>query len=282
MEGERFEVDRGDVALAGERWGDGEPRALLLHAGVCDRRSWRQVAGHLAADGLPVAAYDRRGFGETPLGEQPPSDLEDLVAVLDAIAPGPGIPVCLVGASMGGGLALDAALSFPERLAGLVLIAPAIGGSPEAPEEDYDAGTLRIDEAMTVADEDEDLARLNELEVELWLDGPAGPPGRVAGEARALALEMNAIALTNGAEGLPAEGIDAHSRIEEIALPATVAWGELDIPLMMEGWRRLAERLPAAGEPALIAGTAHLPFLERPDEVAALIAGAIGAVDTAG
>lgn len=277
MDGEHFEVDRGEVAIAGERWGEGAPQVLLLHAGVCDRRSWRQVATGLAEAGIAVVAYDRRGFGETPLGEQPPSDLDDLLAVLDAIAAGPGVPVWLVGSSMGGALALDAALSAPERLTGLVLIAPAISGAPEHPDEDYDAGTLRIDELLTDADDAGDIAGVNELEVELWLDGPAGPPGRITGEARALALEMNAIALAAGAEGVPAEGVSAHSRIEEIELPATVVWGELDIPLMISGWRRLAERLPGAGEPVEIAGTAHLPFLERPDEVAALIAEAVGA-----
>jgi pimeloyl-ACP methyl ester carboxylesterase len=271
MEGVRFEVDRGDVAIAGERWGEGAPRALLLHAGVADRRGWRPLAGQLAGD-VALAAYDRRGFGETPLREDSPSDLEDLVAVLDELD---ADPLWLVGSSMGGALALDAALSVPERIAGLVLLSPAVGGAPEHPASDYDEDTLRIDEQIAAADEEEDAERVNQLEVELWLDGPAGPPGRVGGEARALALQMNAVALANGAEGNPAEGIDAHSRIEEIELPATVAWGELDIPLMISGWRRLAERLSRAGEPRVIASTAHLPYLERPAEVAALIAAAI-------
>lgn len=271
MEGGRFEVDRGDVAIAGERWGEGAPRALLLHAGVADRRGWRPLAAELSK-GVALAAYDRRGFGETPLSEHPPSDLDDLIAVLDELA---ADPLWLVGSSLGGALALDAALSVPERLAGLVLLSPAVGGAPEHPDEDYDDGTLRIDALIAAADEEEDLEQVNELEVELWLDGPAGPRGRVGGEARALALAMNAVALANGAEGNPAEGIDADSRIEEIAMPATVAWGELDIPLMISGWRRLAERLPRAGEPQVFDATAHLPYLERPAEVAALIAAAI-------
>lgn len=274
MEGECFEIGRGEVALAAERWGTGGPRALLLHAGVCDRRSWREVAARLAEEGIPAAAYDRRGFGGSRLDADPPSDLDDLVAVLDSLD---ADPIWLVGASMGGGLALDAALTVPERIAGMVLIAPAIGGASEPPNDEFDEGTLRIDRLLSEASEEEDLDRVNELEIELWLDGPAGPAGRVGGEARALALAMNAIALSSEAEGIPAEGVDADSRIEEIDLPVTVAWGELDIPRMIDVWRGLAERLPRAGDPQELAGVAHLPFLERPAEVAALIAAAVAA-----
>ena len=113
MEGARFDVRSGGVTLAGERWdGEGAP-VVLLHAGVADRRAWRAVAPQLAA---PAIAYDRRGFGDTPPTPPPYTHLEDLTAVLDAVA---DEPVWLVGNSMGGALALDAALSIPERLAGL-------------------------------------------------------------------------------------------------------------------------------------------------------------------
>ena len=112
--GERFEVD----GLVGERWdGEGTP-VVLLHAGVADRRVWQDVVPRLSA---PVIAYDRRGFGETPPSPEPFTHLDDLLAVLDATVDG---PAWLVGNSMGGALALDAAVSAPERIAGLVLIAP--------------------------------------------------------------------------------------------------------------------------------------------------------------
>ena len=80
--GRAVEVD----GLVGERWdGEGTP-VVLLHAGVADRRAWRDVAPQLDA---PVIAYDRRGFGETPPAPQPFTHLDDLLAVLDASRTGP-------------------------------------------------------------------------------------------------------------------------------------------------------------------------------------------------
>ena len=42
---------------------------------------------------------------------------------------------------MGGMVALDAALEAPERIAGLVLLAPAVSGDPEPDEEAFDAAS---------------------------------------------------------------------------------------------------------------------------------------------
>jgi pimeloyl-ACP methyl ester carboxylesterase len=271
---ERLEVPREGVVLAGERRRGEGPSIVLLHAGVADRRAWTQVAEALAAGGADVVAYDRRGFGETPAGDAPFRHVDDLLAVLDALGGG---PAWLVGNSIGGALALEAALEAPERVAGLVLIAPAVPGAPEPPDEDYEPALLELWNAAVAAGQSGDVERQNALEVRLWLDGAGGAEGRVGGPARELALGMNRIALTSGQpEDAGDAGIDVWSRAGELRLPVTVAWGDLDVPQAIELCEALAARLPDCRGTRALAGTAHLPALEDPAAVATLILEAAG------
>lgn len=256
--------------LVGERWPGSGPTVVLLHAGVTDRRSWQGVAAALEGRGR-VISYDRRGFGETSPSAEAFSHVEDLLAVLDAVADG---PAWLVGSSAGGGVALDAAVTAPEHVAGLVLLAPAISG---APEPELDADTARFDRLIDSAIAAGNLDEENRLETWLWLDGPAQPEGRVDGPARRLLLDMNWILLTNGApEDAGASGIDAWSRVHQVTVPATVACGDLDASFLVQRSRELADRLQG-GRHCLLAGTAHLPQLENPTAVADTIVDALRA-----
>lgn len=260
-------VVRGDALLAGERRAGPGPACVLLHAGVTDRRSWRGVIAGLG-HGFDVVSYDRRGFGDTPPSSAEFSHLDDLVAVLDQVGRD---RVWMVGSSMGGGLALDAALAVPDRVAGLVLIAPAVGNAP-APE--LDAHTARLDRLIAAATAAGNFDEANRLEAWLWLDGPAQAEGRVAGPARDLLQAMNGIILRNAApEDAGESGLDTWNRLDEIRCPVTVACGGFDVPFLVERSRTLAGRLPNAHHHAM-PRTAHLPQLECPAVVADLICGA--------
>jgi len=71
-----------------------------------------------------------------------------------------------------------------------------------------------------------------------------------------------------------ASSADAWNQLEKINMPVTVSWGDLDVPFLVDRSEQLAARLPAGhGHP--LPGTAHLPYLERPDLVAQVIADAI-------
>jgi pimeloyl-ACP methyl ester carboxylesterase len=270
---ERIEIPVAGATLVADRWTADGPTIVLLHAGVCDRRSWREVGELLARDGCDVAAYDRRGFGEVPAADRPFRHVDDALAVIEAVSP--DAPARLAGSSMGGGVALDAALAAPERVAGLVLLAPTISGDPEPDEETVIAATNGLAEAIDDAWTAQDLEACNRLEVRLWLDGPGEPEGRVSGPPRELALEMNRIVLANGESELDGEsGLDAASRLDEVAAPVIVACGELDVSLKLERSAELAQALPNAAHHSL-PGRAHLPYLEAADEVAALIMRAV-------
>ena len=174
----------------------------------------------------------------------------------------------LVGNSMGGALALDAALSAPDRVAGVVLIATAVSGAPDPADDELDPATARLDVLFGEADGADELARLDAW---LWLDGPAGPEGRVGGAPRELALAMNRAILAHAvAEDAGDAGLDAWSRLEDVGIPATVVVCELDVPFLNGQAEQVAARIPGARLERM-AGVAHLPGLERPAELAALI-----------
>jgi pimeloyl-ACP methyl ester carboxylesterase len=266
---EPVEVVAGGAMLVGDRWHGAGATIVLLHAGVCDRRCWREVGARLGAAGRDVVAYDRRGFGDVPPPGGPFRHVDDLLAVLDAVSP--DAPAWLVGSSMGGAVALDAALEAPKRIAGLVLLAPAISGDPEPDEEAFNAATDGLAEAIDAAWTAGEQEECNRLEIRLWLDGPGEPEGRVSGPPRELALDMNRIVIANGepdADG--ASGLDTASRVHEIAIQAIVACGELDVAIKLRRSAELADALANATYRSL-PGRAHLPYLEAPDEIAALI-----------
>ncbi len=268
IESKPFVVRRPGAQLAGERWGSSGPAVIMLHEGVADRRSWREVAETLA-DRAVVVTYDRRGYGETPPSDAEFSHVEDLLGVIDEVA---AEPLWLVGTSAGGGVALDATLLRPERIAGLVLLAPGVSG---APEPELDADTERIAERLEAAMEAGDLDEVNRYETWLWLDGPAQPEGRVGGPVRALALEMNAIILRHGvAEEAGASGVDAWNRLEEVQVPTIVACGDLDVPFLVERSHEVAERITSA-EYRSLGSVAHLSELEQPSAVASVLAEAL-------
>ena len=217
-----------------------------------------------------MVAYDRRGFGETApsVGEEF-SPVEDLLEVLDLVT---NAPAWLVGSSAGGGVALDTAVTAPERVAGLGLVASAVNGAP-APE--LDADTARFGRLLEEAMEAGDLDELNRLETWLWLDGPAQPEGRVGDPDSSLFLDMNRIILANGVpEEVGASGVDAWSQLDCVQVAATVASGALDGPFVAERSSELAERLPR-GRHRVLHGMAHLPQLEDPAAVAALVVDAV-------
>lgn len=257
------------VPIVAEQWtGNGSP-IVLLHAGVCDRRSWYGIAERLTACGR-VIAYDQRGFGESPVSAGSFQHVTDLLALLDLLG-GDG-PVRLVGSSMGGQIAVDAAMLRPALVSQLVLFAPAVSGAPE-PEE-FDPHMQQLIGMFQTAATAGDIAEMNRVVAWLWLDGPASPEGRVRGAPRELMLAMHEIILRNDvAETARISESTAWQHLESFNVPVTVIWGELDVPFVIEQCEELVERLPNARHHVL-PGRAHLPYLEDPTTAADLICAA--------
>lgn len=114
----------------------GQPSAVILAVhGIDDHAgSFAEAGLGWAAQGIAVYAYDQRGFGAAPgrgfwPGWAPLAiDVRDALTVLRQRYP--GVPVVLLGASMGGAvtIAAETAISPPARPDRLVLLAPAVWG----------------------------------------------------------------------------------------------------------------------------------------------------------
>ncbi len=97
---------------------------------------YRHVAERLAAANLSVWAPDHRGHGNSAGERGNVGSFDGVVSDLDRVVDiaskrGAGLPIFLVGHSLGGAIALAYALAHQDRLAGLSLSAPAICISPK-------------------------------------------------------------------------------------------------------------------------------------------------------
>jgi pimeloyl-ACP methyl ester carboxylesterase len=249
----QMQITSGAAQIAADEHGSGDPTVLLIHAGVTDQRSWSHVV-----DALPdhrCLTYDARGYGRTTYEtEDGWSPVGDALAVLDAYAVESAV---VVGCSMGGGTALDLALSHPDRVRGLVLIGSAISGAPDI---DLEPGLEDLERRYDQAYEAKDLDRLNLLEAEIWLDGPF-QAGRVTGSARDLFLDMNRIALEAPEPGEPRKEVDAWTSGREVSVPTLVLIGEHDLAHTHRNAAHVAESVLGARLVEL-PGVAHLPHLE--------------------
>ena len=110
------------------------PAVLFAHGSEMDRTMFAPQLEHLGAAGFRAVAFDHRARGEAGHVEYSLYDLaEDARELLDQLE----IERCiLVGMSMGGFVALRAAIRFPERLAGVVLLGGAMHRAFEAGERE--------------------------------------------------------------------------------------------------------------------------------------------------
>jgi len=257
-----FELEVGGAVLAGIEAGEGLP-VVFLHAGVCDKRMWLSQMQAVAEAGFHAIAYDRRGYGQTTSADEAFSHLDDLEAVLHAFDIHAAL---LVGCSMGGGLAVDFALKNPGRSIGLVLIGTSVTGAPWTSTD----AESQIEAAEEDAYERGDLDMLNRVQAHEWLDGPRAQSGRVGGDARALFLDMNALALGKPALTLEEQRPAAYELVGQINTPTLLMVGDEDFTALIERHEYLSEEMPNAFA-VVLEGAAHIPSIERPDLVNPLL-----------
>jgi 3-oxoadipate enol-lactonase len=247
-----------------EAEGEG-PGVVLLHAGVADSRMWEEQRRVLVPRHT-VVRCDLRGFGSSGLDAGVFSHAHEVLDVLDRAGLESAV---IVGASLGGSVAMEVALLEPDRVNGLLLVAPALPGHT------WSTAVVDFGQAEDAALERGDVEAAVELNVRLWLDGAGGRRADVSDATRLLVAEMQRTAIEHvlphldDADERPAVA-DLAARLGEIAAPTEVVVGDQDVGDFVDIAHELTRRL-ANATLHVIPGAAHLPSLEAPETFNSLL-----------
>lgn len=164
---------------------------------------------------------------------------------------------------MGGGIAMNFALTYPTRAKSLIMV----GSGPNGLELDVPQ-PAKFAEAEK-AYEAGDLDLVCELETQIWFDGEGRTPEQVDPAMRKLAYEMNHIALKHEAKQLGKKLADtrflAARRLDKLRLPVLIIVGAHDTPYIQAAADVMVEKIPYAKK-VVFENAAHLPNMDQPEE----------------
>lgn len=241
--------------------GAGHP-LVLTHAGVADHRMWDEqfavFAGHYR-----VIRYDMRGFGRSPTERVPFSFHQDLFELLVHL----GVERAhVLGLSMGGATSIAFTLTHPEMVTALVAVS-AGSSNIEAPAEMVERWQ-KVEEHYHRGD----LDAANEIELQMWVDGPRRTPAQVSPAVRERVRVMNLAALSGEGQRVAPDPLDppAHARLGEIKAPTLIIAGDADAPTVLPAADYLAANIPGARK-VIIPDVAHMVNMEAPARFNALV-----------
>lgn len=240
--------------------------------------NWLEQLPVFAADHR-VIALDLPGFGSSPM---PDGDISiaRYARLLDGLLEQLGVAAAaVVGNSMGGFIAAELAIAFPQRVERLVLVSAAGITTHAHP------GTMRVLPAIRraeriiamsgawVASRSDTVARrarLRDATLNVVMRHPGRLPAALAAEQLRGAGKpgfMQALAATIGYE--------VRERLPEIACPTLIVWGDSDRLIPVRDADVFAELIPDSRK-VVFEDTGHLAMLERPAAFNSLLGDFLG------
>ena len=222
---------------------------VFIHGFSLDARLWDdqfEVFTHR----YRVLRYDLRGFGRSSLPATEYAHTDDLAALMQQADMA---SAHVIGLSMGGGVAVDFTLAYPECVRSLVLVDAAISGFPYTADWGNPGATARgsgVEAGKTV-----------------WLNGVLFEAIRALPEPWARVRQMVADYsghhwLHRSTERRPAH--EAFSQLERLSMPALALVGERDLPDFHAIAEAVAQRAPNARR-VVLPGRGHMPNMEAPE-----------------
>jgi pimeloyl-ACP methyl ester carboxylesterase len=235
--------------------GEGHP-LVLIHGGLVNSGLWDDqfevFAGHYR-----TLRYDVRGFGKSTSPASYYSNHGDLRDLLDFL----GIErAAVLGLSLGGSIAIDFTLAYPDRAAALIPVAAGLGG--------YRATSSKaLRDEMVAAYDSGDMERAVELSLQAWTDGPQRRPDQVdpGVRERIRAMTAHTFELPDVEQWLQRLEPPAIDRLGEIHAPTLFIVGDQDVEDIFKIGDLIVANVPGARR-AVIPGAAHHLNMERPAE----------------
>jgi non-heme chloroperoxidase len=244
-----------DFKVHFEEKGNGPETIVFIHGFISTSRWWQPSLEHLVADKFHCYAVDLRAAGGSEQVEsghnlaQYAEDLQELVEKLNLSN------FTLVGHSMGGGIALQYALKYQEKLKALLLASPlAPGGTTLAPE------------------------------ITEWVNAQQGQPEGIrmltAGAFATLPEEsyFNLLVEDGLKWGKPIylgtmldmSQVNITSQLAGIKIPTLVTWGDKDTVIPFQGIVDIFTHLPGCNL-EIWHGVGHSGPIERPERFISLL-----------
>jgi pimeloyl-ACP methyl ester carboxylesterase len=230
---------------------------------------------------LPVLARERRvvtldlpGFGHSPMPSQQIS-MSGYARLLDRLLGELGIDAAVVvGNSMGGFIAAELAIAFPQRVERLVLISAAGISTTGHPGSLRAVPTLRRLETVLAAtggwvasksDTVARRARLRDAALYVVARHPSRLPAALAAE------QIRGAGKPGFLQALQAVlDYDIRERLPEIACPTLIVWGDGDRLITVKDADVFEELIPDSRK-VIFEDTGHMTMLERPAAFNALL-----------
>jgi pimeloyl-ACP methyl ester carboxylesterase len=245
--------------------GEGQP-IVFVHGLSGSWPNWLEQLPVLAREHR-VLALDLPGFGHSPMpaGE---ISIPAYARLLDALLQRRGIDAAaVVGNSMGGFIAAELAISYPQRVERLVLVSAAGISTHGTPGRIRATAALRRLETVLAgtaawvtarSDAVTRRPRLREALLKLVVRYPSRLPAALAAE------QVRGGGTPGFFDALQAVlDYDVRERLPEIACPTLIVWGERDLLISVRDADVFAERIPNSRK-VIFEDTGHLAMLERP------------------
>ena len=219
-----------DVAGKGEA-------VVMIHGGLLTKEMWDGSFEKFAQQ-YRVVRYDARNHGKSRSEEATFDHFSDLKTLMDDLKIDKAV---IMGLSLGGKIAIDFTLKHPDRVNGLILVAPGLSGY-----EFHGPENQAYDEKFNAAVKGGDPEKMIEIFMEAWAYGPRRSAEQVDPAMREKIRSMARVSLKTwniqAKELIPSPPAITH--LGDIKVPALAIVGDLDMPNIIEIVALLEKNIP--------------------------------------